>query len=133
MGHTALPASYRGNWVGARSPVSVGFSALAYTDGASIMQAIADRLGGTDRMTEFLRYVVDRATVRAVHDARVRRLPEGLLRGRPARQFLELALQRPRAGVDVPAQPLAAAERVEVGAISIRPGSLRRHGQTGGR
>ena len=26
------------------------------------MQAIADRLGGTDRMTEFLRYVVGRAT-----------------------------------------------------------------------
>jgi len=26
------------------------------------MQAIADRLGGTDRMTEFLRYVVDRYT-----------------------------------------------------------------------
>ncbi len=62
QGHTALAASYRGNWVGARSPVSVGFSVLAYSDGASIMQAIADRLGGTDRMTEFLRYVVDRYT-----------------------------------------------------------------------
>ena len=59
VGHTALAASYRGNWVGARSPVSIGFSTLAYSDGASIMQAIADRLGGTDRMTEFLRYVVD--------------------------------------------------------------------------
>jgi hypothetical protein len=62
QGHTALAASYRGNWVGARSPASVGFSTLAYSDGASIMQAIADRLGGTDRMTEFLRYVVERYT-----------------------------------------------------------------------
>jgi hypothetical protein len=60
--HTALAASYRGNWVGARSPVSIGFSTLAYSDGASIMQAIAERLGGTDRMTDFLRYVVDRYT-----------------------------------------------------------------------
>ena len=62
QGHTALAASYRGNWVGARSPASVGFSTLAYSDGASIMQAVADRLGGTDRMTEFLRYVVERHT-----------------------------------------------------------------------
>jgi hypothetical protein len=62
QGHTALAPSYQGNWVGARSPVSIGFSTLAYTDGASIMQAIADRLGGTDRMTDFLRYVVDRYT-----------------------------------------------------------------------
>ena len=60
QGHTALAASYKGNWVGARSPVSIGFSTLAYSDGASIMQAIADRLGGTDAMTGFLRYVVDR-------------------------------------------------------------------------
>ncbi|MCU0252823.1 MAG: hypothetical protein MUE61_21755, partial [Vicinamibacterales bacterium] len=60
QGHTALAASYQGNWVGARSPVSIGFSTLAYSDGASIMQAIADRLGGTDAMTGFLRYVVDR-------------------------------------------------------------------------
>jgi hypothetical protein len=62
QGHTALAASYKGNWVGARSPVSIGFSTLAYSDGASIMQAIADRLGGTDQMTGFLRYVVDRYT-----------------------------------------------------------------------
>jgi hypothetical protein len=55
VGHAPLPATYRGNWVGARSPASVGFSILAYTDGASIMQDVADRLGGTDRMTDFLR------------------------------------------------------------------------------
>jgi len=54
IGHSPLPSTYRGNWVGARSPASVGFSVLAYTDGASIMQDIADRLGGTDRMTDFL-------------------------------------------------------------------------------
>jgi hypothetical protein len=60
VGHTALSSSYRGNWVGARSPVSVGFSTLAYSDGASIMQAVADRLGGTDRLTDFLRVLVER-------------------------------------------------------------------------
>ena len=60
VGHAALSSSYRGNWVGARSPVSVGFSTLAYSDGASIMQAVADRLGGTERMTDFLRVLVER-------------------------------------------------------------------------
>jgi hypothetical protein len=58
VGHAVLPAAYRGNWVGARSPVSVGFSMLAYTDGASIMQDIANRLGGTDRMAAFLKFLV---------------------------------------------------------------------------
>jgi hypothetical protein len=60
--HPLLPATYRGNWVGARSPVSVGFSTLAYSDGASIMQALADRLGGTDRMADFLGYLVQNHT-----------------------------------------------------------------------
>ena len=57
--HAVLPDGYHGNWVGARSPVSVGFSSLAYTHGASIMQAIANRLGGTDGMTDFLRVLVE--------------------------------------------------------------------------
>jgi aminopeptidase N len=35
---------------------------LAYTDGASIMQEIANRLGGTDRMADFLRYLVQSRT-----------------------------------------------------------------------
>jgi hypothetical protein len=60
--HQPLPAAYAGNWVGARSPISVGFSMLAYTDGASIMQNIADRLGGTDRMTAFLGSIVQKRT-----------------------------------------------------------------------
>ncbi len=60
--HPVLATTYRGNWVGARSPVSVGFSVIAYTDGASIMQDIANRLGGTDRMTDFLRSLVERRT-----------------------------------------------------------------------
>jgi hypothetical protein len=60
--HPLLPATYRGNWVGARSPVSVGFSTLAYSDGASIMQAVANRLGGTDRMADFLKYLVQSYT-----------------------------------------------------------------------
>lgn len=58
--YAALDASYEANWVGARSPASVGYSVLAYTDGAQIMQSMADRLGGTDRMTAFLRYVYER-------------------------------------------------------------------------
>jgi hypothetical protein len=55
-----LPESYRGNWVGARSPVSVGFSNLAYSNGAQIVQYLANRLGGTARMAPFLRYVFER-------------------------------------------------------------------------
>jgi len=56
--HAVLPDDYRGNWVGARPPASVGFSVLAYTDGASIMQEIANRLGGTDGMAGFLASLV---------------------------------------------------------------------------
>jgi hypothetical protein len=62
VSHPILPPTYHGNWVGARSPVSVGFSVFAYTDGASIVQEIADRLGGTDRMTDFLRLLVETRT-----------------------------------------------------------------------
>ncbi len=58
--YSAMDDAYRGNWVGARSPVSVGYSNLAYTDGSRIVQRLADRLGGASRMTEFLRYVYDR-------------------------------------------------------------------------
>lgn len=54
VAYTALSDQYLGNWVGSRAPVSVGFSNLAYTDGARIMQAIADRLGGRPAMAAFL-------------------------------------------------------------------------------
>ncbi len=53
--YAVMDESYRGNWVGARSPVSVGFSSLAYEDGSRIMQYLANRLGGVDRMASFLR------------------------------------------------------------------------------
>jgi len=62
VGHETLPDTYRGNWVGARSPVSVGFSVLAYSHGASIMEDIADRLGGLDPMSDFLRSLVQNHT-----------------------------------------------------------------------
>ncbi len=52
--YTAMPDSYVGNWVGGRSPVSVGYSDLAYTDGARIMQAVCDQIGGRERMRAFL-------------------------------------------------------------------------------
>jgi hypothetical protein len=58
--YAPLEEAYRGNWVGARSPVGVGYSNLAYSDGARIVQYLADRLGGTDRMGQFLRYVYER-------------------------------------------------------------------------
>ena len=131
IGHTALPASYRGNWVGARSPVSIGFSTLAYTDGASIMQAIADRLGGTDRMTEFLRYVVGRATFA------------------PFTTFEFVGFLQDYAGIDMRTQflnwlynggePAAAIGRAISAPGEAKPEDLnppwflRRHGQTGGR
>jgi hypothetical protein len=57
---SALADSYTANWVGARSPVSVGYSNFAYSDGASIMQAMANRVGGIDRMAAFLRYLYER-------------------------------------------------------------------------
>jgi aminopeptidase N len=57
---TAISDTYRANWVGARSPVSVGYSNFAYSDGAAIIQALADRLGGTEPMRLFLRYIYDR-------------------------------------------------------------------------
>ncbi len=57
---SAMSDAFRANWVGARSPASVGFSQFAYTDGAAIIQALADRLGGTDPMRLFLRYVHQR-------------------------------------------------------------------------
>ena len=56
----AISESYTGNWVGNRSPVSVTYSNLAYTDGARILQYMADRLGGNDRLVGFLRYVYER-------------------------------------------------------------------------
>lgn len=49
--------SYRSNWVGARSPISVGFDRRAYDQGAHILQAVAQELGGRGQMIAFLRYL----------------------------------------------------------------------------
>ena len=50
-------SSYRGNWVGARSPISVGFDRRAYDQGAHIIQAVAAELGGRPQMIAFLRHL----------------------------------------------------------------------------
>jgi len=52
--YQAIPDAYVGNWVGAYSPVAVGYSLLAYTDGARIMQHLCDSLGGREGMRRFL-------------------------------------------------------------------------------
>ncbi len=53
----AMYPSYRSNWVGARSPIAVGFDRRAYDQGAHIMQAVAHELGGRGQMIAFLRYL----------------------------------------------------------------------------
>ena len=56
-GFYPMPDRYRSNWVGARSPISVGFDGRAYNQGAHIMEAVARRLGGRNQMIAFLSYV----------------------------------------------------------------------------
>lgn len=53
----AMYPSYQSNWVGARSPISVGFDRRAYDQGAHILQAVAQELGGRSQMIAFLRYL----------------------------------------------------------------------------
>jgi hypothetical protein len=48
---------YRSNWVGGRSPISVGFDIRAYYEGSRIMQAVAQQLGGREEMLAFLSYL----------------------------------------------------------------------------
>lgn len=50
---------YYSNMVSGRSIISVGFDTRAYTEGARIMAAVAQRLGGRARMVAFLKYVHD--------------------------------------------------------------------------
>jgi aminopeptidase N len=65
-GTTFQPISddYSANWVGGRSPLSVGYSNLAYSDGARIIQSMANRLGGNNQMVAFLRQVYERHAFR---------------------------------------------------------------------
>jgi aminopeptidase N len=53
----SMSSSYVSNWVGGRSPISVGFDSRAYDEGSHIMQAVAERLGGRQEMVEFLSYL----------------------------------------------------------------------------
>jgi len=53
----AMYPSYRSNWVGARSPIAVGFDRRAYDQGAHILQTVAVELGGRSQMIAFLRYL----------------------------------------------------------------------------
>ena len=53
----SIQSGYQSNWVGGRSPISVGFDYRAYSVGARIMEAVAERLGGREEMIAFLRYV----------------------------------------------------------------------------
>ncbi|HZX11243.1 MAG TPA: hypothetical protein VFG01_09905 [Acidobacteriota bacterium] len=53
----SMSSSYVSNWVGGRSPISVGFDSRAYNEGSHIMQAVAERLGGRQEMIAFLSYL----------------------------------------------------------------------------
>jgi hypothetical protein len=52
-----IPPGYRSGIVGARSPVTVGFDRRAYDEGARIIQAVAEELGGRAAMVAFLRHL----------------------------------------------------------------------------
>ncbi|MFC1851724.1 hypothetical protein ACFL27_16155 [candidate division CSSED10-310 bacterium] len=56
-GYEAIPADYRSNIVGGRSPIAVGFDTRAYDEGAHIMEAVAQEVGGREVMISFLKYV----------------------------------------------------------------------------
>ncbi|MFW6123789.1 MAG: hypothetical protein ACOC5G_01065 [Acidobacteriota bacterium] len=53
----SIPTNYLSNWVGGRSPISVGFDSRAYDEGSRIMQAVAERLGSRQEMIRFLSYL----------------------------------------------------------------------------
>jgi len=49
--------NYSSNIVSGRSPVAVGFDRRAYDEGARIMQAVSQKLGGRTEMVGFLYYL----------------------------------------------------------------------------
>jgi hypothetical protein len=52
-----IDPDYRSGIVGARTPVTVGFDRRAYDEGARIIQAAAEELGGREAAIEFLRHL----------------------------------------------------------------------------
>ncbi|MCP4229538.1 MAG: M1 family metallopeptidase, partial [bacterium] len=53
----AIEETYRSNIVSGRSPIAIGFDRRAYNEGARIMEAVAQQLGGRTEMIAFLSYV----------------------------------------------------------------------------
>jgi hypothetical protein len=51
------PADFRSNMVSGRLPISVGFDARAYFEGAEMFEAMARQVGGRAGMTRFLSYL----------------------------------------------------------------------------
>lgn len=63
LGNSApIDAGFRSGIVGRRSPIQIGFNTRAYTDGARIMESVAQALGGRDQMIGFLRYLHENYT-----------------------------------------------------------------------
>ncbi len=52
--YAPIADSYRSDIVNGRSPVTVGFDQRAYDDGAHIFQAVAQEIGGRERLIRFL-------------------------------------------------------------------------------
>jgi hypothetical protein len=52
-----IDESYRSGIVGSRSPITVGFDRRAYDEGARIIQAVAEELGGRGAAVAFLRHL----------------------------------------------------------------------------
>jgi hypothetical protein len=55
--YAPIHSTFSSNMVSYRSPVSVGFDTRAYDQGSRIIEAVAQELGGRDRMIAFLKYV----------------------------------------------------------------------------
>lgn len=53
-----IAESYQSNIVSGRTPITPGFDTRAYDEGAQIMQAVAQELGGRQEMIAFLAYLV---------------------------------------------------------------------------
>jgi hypothetical protein len=51
----SIPPDFRSNIVSGRSPVAVGFDRRAYDEGARVIQAVAQEMGGRERTMGFLR------------------------------------------------------------------------------
>lgn len=59
-GYAPIAESYRSDIVAGRTPVTVGFDTRAYDQGAQVFQAVAQEVGGRERMIGFLRGLHER-------------------------------------------------------------------------